>query len=314
MTARTRGGLTKFRPVRPGAAIAIVAPASPFKWEQFDAGVAELKRLGFAAVFESSVFERGDIVAGPADVRARALVEAVTRDDVDALIAVRGGYGSAEVLPLLDARTFRESPKAFVGYSDLTSLHAWLNGHVGITSVHGAMLEGRLAVGEAEYDRASLLGSLSTEPLGELTGPTLEVIRPGAASGPLVGGTLTQLVATLGTPYCFVPPRGAVLFIEDVAERPFRIRRMLTQLRQSGRLAHLSAIVCGQMSRCDEPGGRVTARAVIAEFFADFPGPVLFGFSSGHTTTPMVSLPFGVETRVLGESQPRLIVEEAAAG
>lgn len=314
MNARTRSGLKKFRPVQSGSAVAVVAPASPFGREQFDAGVTELQRLGFTPVFDPSVFERGDMVAGPPDLRARAIVDAVGRQDVDALIAVRGGYGSVEILPHLDARTFRATPKALIGYSDLTSLHAWLNGHVGITSVHGAMLEGRLSNGEVDYDRASFLGSLSAEPLGELTANTLEALRPGTADGPLVGGTLTQLVASLGTPYCFAPPRGAVLFIEDVGERPYRLQRMLVQLRLSGRLAHVSAIVCGQMARCDEPSGRLTARSVIADFFADFPGPVLFGFPSGHTTTPLVSLPFGVHTRVVADGSPRLILEEAAAG
>jgi muramoyltetrapeptide carboxypeptidase len=314
VTARTRSGLKKFRAVRPGASVAVVAPASPFVREQFDAGVAELARLGFTPVFDPTVFERGEIVAGPSAVRARAVADAMGRDDIDALIAVRGGYGSVEILPHLDAATFRATPKACIGYSDLTSLHAWLNGHVGITSVHGAMLEGRLANGESEYDRASFLGSLTTEPLGELTAQTLEVLRSGTASGPLVGGTLTQLVASLGTPYGFAPPRGAVLFLEDVGERPYRLQRMLMQLRLSGRLAHLAAIVCGQMTRCDEPNGRLTARAVVADFFADFPGPVLFGFPSGHTATPLVSLPFGVHTRVVADGAPRLILEEAAAG
>jgi muramoyltetrapeptide carboxypeptidase len=291
-----------------------VAPASPFRRESFDAGVAELHRLGFAPVYEPSVFERGDLVAGPAEVRAGAILAAMRDPDVDALIAVRGGYGSTEVLPHLDPRPFRDSPKAIIGYSDLTAVHAWLNGHVGTTSVHGAMLDGRLAIGEAGYDRASFLGSLSAEPLGELTADTLEVLRPGTAEGPLVGGTLTQLAASLGTPYCFAPPRGAVLFLEDVSERPYRLRRLLTQLRLSGRLAHASAVVCGQMVRCDEPDGRVTARAVIADFFADFGGPVLFGFPSGHTLAPLVSLPFGVHARVVAEGTPRLVLEEAAAG
>jgi len=314
VTGRTRSGLLKFRAVPPGSTIAVVAPASRFVREHFDDGVAELRRLGFSPVFEDSVFAREEIVAGSAELRARAIVDAMQRDDVDALIAVRGGYGSVEVLPHLDALTFRGAPKAFIGYSDLTSLHAWLNGHVGVTSVHGAMLEGRLAMGESEYDRLSFLRSLSREPLGELTSETVEVLRPGEARGPLVGGTLTQLVGSLGTPFAFAPPRDAVLFIEDVAERPYRLRRMLMQLRLSGRLAHVSAVVWGQMARCDEPDGHLTARSVIADFFADFPGPVLYGFPSGHTTTPLVSLPFGVETRVVADGRPRIVIEEAAAG
>lgn len=314
MSARTRAGLLRFRPVDPGATIALIAPASPFARTEFDAGVAELGRLGFATTCDASVFDRGPIVAGSALVRAGAVADAIARPDVAALIAVRGGYGSVELLPHLDAAAWRASPRALVGYSDLTTLHAWLNGHVGVTSVHGAMLDRRLAHGASAYDAASFLASLGTQPLGELTAPGLDVLRPGTASGPLVGGTLTQLVASLGTPYSFAPPRDAVLFLEDVGERPYRLRRMLTQLRLSGRLAHVAAIVFGEMTRCDEPDGRVTARGVLAECLEAFPGPVLFGFPSGHTTSPMVSLPLGVQTRVLADRRPRIVIEEAAAG
>jgi muramoyltetrapeptide carboxypeptidase len=291
-----------------------VAPASPFARAPFDQGVAELRALGFEPTFDDSVFDRGTFSAGSSVRRAEALTQALRCHDVGAVIGVRGGYGSVEVLPHLDASLFRSAPKAVIGYSDLTSLHAWLNGHVGMTSVHGAMLEGRLAKGEAGYDRGTFLCSLSSEPLGELTAATLEVLRPGTARGALVGGTLTQLVASLGTPYCFSPPRDAVLFIEDVGERPYRLKRMLTQLRLSGRLAGAAAVVCGEFPGCDEPNGTVTARDVIADVFADFPGPVLFGFPSGHTAAPFISLPFGVETRVLADAHPRVVLEEAAAG
>jgi muramoyltetrapeptide carboxypeptidase len=313
MSARTRLGLRKFRAVETGATIAVVAPASYFVRDEFDAGVAELRRLGFQVVFDESVFDRETIAAGSAETRAHALRDAWRRDDVDAIIAVRGGYGSVELLPLLAAAEFRERPKALVGYSDLTALHAWLNGQVGVTSVHGAMLNGRLAKGESAYDAASFLQSLRAEPMGEIDVEGVEVLRSGEASGPLVGGTIMQLAASLGTPYAFTPPDGAVLFLEDVAERPYRLRRLLVQLQQAGRFDRASAVVFGQMPRCDEADGRVTARGVIEEFFKDFRGPVLYGFPSGHTTTPMVSLPFGVHARVVADARPRLIIDEAAA-
>jgi muramoyltetrapeptide carboxypeptidase len=129
----------------------------------------------------------------------------------------------------------------------------------------------------------------------------------------LLGGTITQLAASLGTPYAFLPPAGAILFLEDVGERPYRLQRLLMQLRLGGVLSRASAIVLGQMPGCDEPGGALTARAVIEEFFEGFPGPVLFGFPSGHTTTPLISLPFGVEARVVAAGRPRLVLDEAAA-
>ena len=304
----------KFLPVEAGARVALVAPASPFDTAQFDAGVTELKRIGLEPVFDARIFASHPIVAGPADVRAAVITEAMGRPDVQAIIAVRGGYGSAEVVPHLDTAALRRSRKALIGYSDITSLHAYLNGHVRLASVHGAMVDGRLSKGAEAYDVATFLNSLGRLPIGEQAPEGLEVIRGGEAVGPIVGGTLTQIAATLGTPHEFIAPPQHVLFLEDVAERPYRIRRLLTQLRQSGRLTGTTAVVFGEMVRCDEPGGGITTRDVVAEFFADFPGPVLYGFPSGHTTTPSLSFPFGIETRVIATGVPRIVFTEAAAG
>jgi muramoyltetrapeptide carboxypeptidase len=313
VTPRTRAGLIKFRPVRPGGRVALVAPASPFDREEFERGLKELRRLGFEPVFDDSVFDRQAIVAGSASRRAEAFLGAMTSDAIDAVVAVRGGYGSIELLPSLDAARLAGGRTAFIGYSDLTSMHAFLNGQAGLASVHGAMIEGRLARGPLAFDEASFTGSLGTTPLGELAPEGLEILRGGEAEGPIFGGTLTQIVSSLGTPFAFQAPAGSVLFLEDVAERPYRVRRALTQLRLSGVLARASALVFGQMPHCDEPIGEITTRDVVADLLEDFPGPVLFGFPSGHTTSAMVSLPFGVHARVVGHAPPRLVLEEAAA-
>jgi muramoyltetrapeptide carboxypeptidase len=148
--------------------------------------------------------------------------------------------------------------------------------------------------------------------MGELTPPGLESIRPGEAGGPLLGGTLTQLLASLGTPFAFAPPAGYVLFLDEVGERPYRLDRMVTQLRHAGLLARAAAIVIGELPKCDEPSGDPTARAVMADLFADFPGPVVIGFPSGHTVGPAMTLPFGVACRVIGGPRPRLVIDEPA--
>lgn len=311
---RTAAGFVKFKPAPPGSRVALVAPASPFDRAEFDAGLHELRALGFIPVYDESIFERSGFVAGSAEVRAAALQQALTRDDVRAVVAVRGGYGSVEVLEALDAEAVREARVAFVGYSDLTSVHAWLGGQAGVTSLHGPMIDGRLAQGASAYDKASFLRALTTEPLGELAPEGVTVLRPGEARGPLFGGTMTQLVASLGTPFAFRPPAGAVLFLEEIAERPYRLRRMLVQLRLSGILASAAALVFGQMPRCDEAGGTPAARDVIADVLDGFPGPVLFGFPSGHTKTPLLTLPFGVDARVQAGPRPALVFDEAAAG
>ncbi|HUF47004.1 MAG TPA: LD-carboxypeptidase, partial [Vicinamibacterales bacterium] len=313
VTPRTRGGLVKVRPVGTGSAVAVVAPASPFDRDEFSRGIAELERLGLTPIYDDGVFEKHGFLAGTADRRARELAAAWRRADVDAIIAVRGGYGSLETLPWLVPEDIVRSRTALVGYSDITSLHVFLNVHVGLVSIHGPMLDGRLAAGVAAYDPVSLLSCLSENPVGELTPPGVDVVRPGEARGPLVGGTLTQLVGSLGTPWPFTPPRGHILFVDEVGERPYRLHRMLTQWRLSGGFERAAGIVVGQLPQSDEPGGAYTGAGVILDVLADFPGPVLIGFPSGHTTTPLVSLPFGVETVVLAGSRPGLVVAEAAA-
>jgi muramoyltetrapeptide carboxypeptidase len=305
--------MLKPRALRPGDRLAVVAPASGFRREDFDAGVAELKRLGFEPVFDDTVFERSTFVAGRPEIRAGALRAAWRDPSISGIIGVRGGYGSAQILPLLDPAEMRAACKAFVGFSDLTALLTFFTLTCGIVAFHGPMLEGRLAVGEAAYDRDSFEKALCRpEPMGALTAPGLDVVRPGEGAGVLLGGTLTQLVASLGTPYAFNPPQPHVLFLDEVGERPYRLDRMITQMRQSGLLARASAIVVGELPGCDEPAGQPTARGAIADALADFPGPVLIGFPSGHTVGPTVTLPFGVAARVVADSRPRLVIEEGA--
>ncbi len=318
MSLKTRAGLLKVRPVGPGSRVGLVAPASPFDRADFEKGVAELRRLDFEPVFDERIFERRGYVAGDSELRAAQLIDLWRRADVDAVIAVRGGYGSVQILPhlsLADAALARQSRTALVGYSDVTSLHVWLACCAGMVSIHGPMLEKRLSEGPAAYDPVSFLASLRAAPMGELRPDGVEVLQPGAAEGPLFGGTLTQLLASMGTAWTFDPPAGHVLFIDEVGERPYRLDRMLVQLQQTRVLARASAVVFGQMPRCDEAGGDVTARATVADVMSGFAGPVLYGFPSGHATTPLVTLPFGVHTRVLGDGgAPGLVIEESAVG
>jgi len=305
--------MRKPRALSPGDRLAIVAPASPFTREEFDAGVAEIRRLGFEPVYDESVFARQRYVAGPPALRAAAIHAAWRDSSIAGLIGVRGGYGSAQLLPLLDREEARRAGKPFIGYSDVTAILTFLTIGCDLVAFHGPMLARRLGRGADGYDEDSFVRALCRrEPLGELTAPGLETIRAGEAHGPLFGGTLTQLLASLGTPFAFAPPQGYVLFIEDVGERPYRLDRMVTQLVQTGLLARASAVVIGELPMCDEPSGDPTARAVMADLFAGFPGPVLIGFPSGHTTGPAMTLPLGVTARVVATAQPRLVIEEAA--
>ena len=195
----------------------------------------------------------------------------------------------------------------------MTALLTFFTIGCGLVAFHGPTVAKRLGLGAEGYDRDSFERALCrAEPIGELAPPGVEVVRSGEAEGVLLGGTLTQLLASIGTPFAFDPPAGHVLFLDEVGERPYRLDRMVTQLRQTGLLARASAVVVGELPRCDEPTGSVTAKAVVRQLFADFPGPVLVGFPSGHTTSPAMTLPFGVACRVVADSRPRVIIEESA--
>jgi muramoyltetrapeptide carboxypeptidase len=305
--------MRKPRALRPGDRIALVAPASAFDADGLHAGAEEVRALGFEPVHDPAIFDRSMFTAGPPQRRADLLMTAWADPTVAALIAVRGGYGSVELLPLLDPSRFGGEPKAFIGYSDNTSLMMWLTLACGIVTFHGPMLEGRLARGPARYDRGTLLGAL-TRPaaLGPVRSPGLETLRGGEAQGLLLGGTLTQLAASLGTPYAFDPPDGHILFLDEIGERPYRVHRLFTQLTQAGIIARAAAIVFNELPRCAEPSGSPCGRDVAVELTRDFAGPVLFGLPSGHTDGATLTLPMGVAARVEAGEVPGLIIEEGA--
>ena len=305
--------MLKPRALEPGSRLAVVAPASSCPRIEFDEGIAELERLGFIPVYDDSVFARLPYVAGPAALRADAIRRALVDPTIDGLIAVRGVFGSAHLLPLLDRFEIRRARKAIIGYSDITSLLAFVSTGCELVAFHGPTVAGRLCKGTDAYDRHSFMEALCRrQPMGELTTPAVETIKSGEVSGPLFGGTLAQLAASLGTPFAFSPPRDYVLFLDEVNERPYRLDRMVTQLRQSGVLARAAAVVVGELPGCDEPSGDPTARSVVADLFGDFPGPVVIGFPSGHTAGPAMTLPLGVSCRVVADRRPRLVIEEAA--
>jgi muramoyltetrapeptide carboxypeptidase len=307
--------MLKPRALAPGDRLAIVAPASPFDRDDFARGIDEIRQLGFAPVYDDAVFARGrpGYLAGSPELRAAAIRQAWRDPEIGGVIGARGGYGSVQLLPLLDRDEACLARKPFIGYSDLTSVLTFLTTGCAMVAFHGPMLAARLSRGESGYDRASLVAAVcGREPMGELAPAGLEAVRRGEAAGPLMGGTVTQLLGSLGTPFAFDPPPGFVLFFEEVGERPYRLDRMTTQLRQSGLLARASAVVIGELLKCDEPSGEPKGHAVVADLFSDFPGPVVIGFPSGHTTGPAITLPLGVACRVIADARPRLVIEESA--
>lgn len=310
---RTLAGRWRPRRLQPGDRIALVAPASPVQADELTRGADELRTLGFEPVYDDRVLARHGYVAGTPAVRVACLADAWRDPSIRGVIAVRGGYGSQQLLPALDPRWLVADPKVFVGYSDITALLAWQVAQGGV-AFHGPMVEGRLARGIGGYDRASFMAAVTQPgPMGTLTPPGLEVFRQGDAHGVLLGGTITQLAALLGTPWAVIPREPTILFLEDVGERPYRLDRLMTQLHQAGMFARVTGLVLGTFPRCDEGGGGPTARGVLRDLLSRFPGPVVFGFPSGHTEMPAWTLPLGVAARLTASaSGAGLSIEEPA--
>jgi muramoyltetrapeptide carboxypeptidase len=306
-------GVRRAAALRPGDRIAIVAPASPCARDQVARGVVELETWGFEVVVDARVYESCGYVAGEPAARAAHLHEVFDDPTVAGIVCTRGGYGSVQLLPHLDLARIGRTPKVFVGYSDITTLLNAFTLRAGFVTFHGPMLEGRLGGEPGRYDRDSFAKALtSPEPMGALVPDRLEVLRPGEATGILVGGTLTQLVASLGTPWVFEPPEGCLLFIDEVNERPYRLDRLLTQAVQARLLARVAGVVVNELPGCDEPGDGPKGLDVVRDLLRDFPGPVVAGFPSGHSPGATITLPLGVKATLLATGRPALVIEEAA--
>jgi muramoyltetrapeptide carboxypeptidase len=226
--------------------------------------------------------------------RARALQAAFGRPEVRAVLATRGGYGAARLFGHLDLSGVSADPKIFVGFSDLTILLTRLVQEAGVVAYHGPMvaadLQG-LGTESQERFRRFLFGERDW-----WDGAVREVWREGSAEAPLTGGCLSVLVTTLGTPY-EVSTDDKVLFLEDVAEKPYRIDRMLVHLKHAGKLARVRAIVLGSMLDCDGGTGSELLREIFMDVLADLDVPILYGLAAGHGTENGV-LPFGCRVRV----------------
>ncbi len=304
--------MVKPRRLERGDRIALLALASPFDRRLFDAGVEELQKLGFQPVYDERAFEKTRYLAGDPSSRALAFEAAWNDPDIAGIIAVRGGYGSSQVLPFLGQRELSKTPKVMIGCSDITSVLTFLSVSCGLVCFHGPMVT-TLGRGTEFYDERTLLGQvMNPTSYGMMNCDELEIFQGGSARGPLLGGTLTQLTASLGTPFQFIPPEGYVLLLDDIGERPYRIDRMLTQLSQAGVLDKAAGVICAEFPDCDEPTGEVTARTVLKELLRPVRGPVVYGLPTGHTVHPMVTLPLGINVVVDGSGAGQVMVDEAA--
>jgi len=265
-----------------------VAPAGPLNPATFETNRRALERLGFETVARDDILDRDGYLAGSDERRARELMEFVRDPDVDAIVCARGGYGCHRIIDRLDAKAVRDAAKPLVGYSDITTLLLWQRKQAGLLGIHGPMLERKDGL-DAESGSALVRALQGTGPLPRYAGRTLV---PGWAEGRLVGGSLSVCVASLGTPW-ELDTRGAILMLEDVTELPYRVDRMLQQLRAARKLEQVVGVALGAFTDCeDERYPEWTMERLFGEVFGGLGVPVVTGLPFGHGG-PNRPWPFG---------------------
>lgn len=281
-----------------GDRVAVVAPGGPLQRLPLEPALELLMSWGLEPVLGANVRTGHGFLAGNDDERLADLQRALDDPSVRGIFCARGGYGTARIIDRLNLTSLRRDPKVIVGYSDVTALHLLLHRALRLVTFHGPVLarawepDGWSAeqLRRAVMDPAAL--GLLPQPVSY---PPVETLVPGTVSGSLVGGNLTLLASSLGTPTA-LDAAGAILLIEEVHEAPYAVDHLLTQLRRAGAFAGVAGVVVGECLRCDagpEDPPSPHVRDVFAEMFVSLGLPSIYGLACGHGTAQL-TLPLGV--------------------
>jgi muramoyltetrapeptide carboxypeptidase len=299
--------------LRSGDVVRVLSLASPVQEDRLRVGCAEIKRLGYTPVMEAPVARAdGSFFADSAANRLRALRSALEESATRAIFCSRGGYGSNYLLDGLDA--LRAAPKILLGSSDITSLQVFLWQEFRWVSFYGPMVASnfdRGAGAEHGYDHASLVSALTATEEGWTLDLQGERVIPGVARGILLGGCLTLLETTLGTPW-EIETNGAILVLEDRGMKPYQVDRALMHLKQAGKFRAVEGIVLGDFPDCEGPAGDETVRDAVRRVLGDSGIPIVWGAPIGHTSRPMLTIPLGVLAELSSEGKGTLRILEPA--
>ncbi len=290
--------------LKPGDTIGIVAPAGPFDPEKFMKGKTVLESMGYETVYDENIFQKHGFLAGTDTQRADRLNRLFADSSVQAIFCARGGYGSMRILSLLDVETIQTNPKIFLGFSDISALLSVLYDQCGLVTFHGPLVT-TLAKATEKTIMAMKTALVSDAPL-ELIPEDGTVIKPGVCSGLVAGGNLTTLCHLVGTP--FAPNfKGKILLLEDVGEMPYRIDRMLTQMKLAGCFNDMAGLILGTFKKCGHLNEIVD---IFDNIFKDTDIPILAGFDMGHGKHNL-TIPMGLDA-TLDTDNKRLLFHEPA--
>jgi muramoyltetrapeptide carboxypeptidase len=291
--------------LKAGQTVALISPSSGLTMDQINKAIDNMNSLGLKPKLGKFADKLNGFLAGTDAERVEDIHWAFTDPSIDAVWCLRGGYGLSRILPQIDFTKIRGNPKPFIGYSDITALHVAIHQRTGLVTFHGPVATSTLSDYTKDHVIKTLFNGtapdkISISPDNAANTNLLyktQVITPGKARGPLIGGNLSLLTAEAGTPFALRDVRGKILFTEDVGEKPYRVDRMFVQLKQSVDLRSCAGIALGIFADCDAPEGSPTVVDVVKDQFSNLGIPVMYGLSFGHIRDQF-TLPLGVEAEM----------------
>ena len=293
--------------------IGIVAPAWSFDYTKFICGIEKLKSLGFKVRYDRRIFNKYWSMAGHDQERADQINRMFADKKIKAILCAKAGYGSMRTIPYLDKKVIRKNPKIFIGYSDITALLGYFYTAANMVVFHGPVVSGEIHNDMNPITLKYLLRAVTqTKPLGSVNVSGIKTLKKGKATGILVGGNMSLIMSTIGTPY-EIDTRNKILFVEDIGEGLETIDDYFVQLRMAGKLKKIKGLIFGRMVKCiDYSSKKYAVKNILNDMLSDLNIPVVYGFPSGHRIPGdiNVTLPFGVSV-TLDADKPKLIINES---
>ncbi|NJL59586.1 MAG: LD-carboxypeptidase [Desulfobacteraceae bacterium] len=275
----------------PGDMVAIAAPSSPFDKELLFQGISVLENMGFRVFIPDGIFETSSYLAGSDQHRADILSRLFADPRINAIFCARGGFGAMRMLPFLDTEIIRKNLKIFMGFSDITAILSFLYSECNIPVFHGPMIA-KLSESHPKT-LESVYVALTSEQTIDINIENGRTLKNGIGRGRIIGGNLSTLCHLLGTP--FMPDfKKHILFLEDINEAPYRIDRMLTQMKFAGCFEEIAGLVLGYFTNCGDAEDII---GIVNHIFQDNDIPILWGLETGHGE-PNLTIPFGIEAEL----------------
>ncbi|CUU48080.1 S66 peptidase family protein [Clostridium beijerinckii] len=300
------------RPLKKGDRIGLIAASSPTKPDRIEPSIKAMEELGFEVVLGKSCRCNHGYLSGSDEIRANDINKMFDDKTIKGIFAIRGGYGAGRLLDMLDYNMIKRNPKVFAGYSDVTALHTVFNEKCKLITFHTPMISTEFYKGVDDYTMDYFIKNIfSDKPLGILKNPDKQEIKTlvnGKAIGKLVGGNLSLVASSMGTPY-ELDTKGKILFLEDVDEYPYKIDRMLLQLKQCGKFKDAAGIILGSWTGCDpiEGNSSLTLMEIFEELIKPENTPTIYNLACGHCA-PTISIPLGAKVKINGERSEIVIL------